>query len=274
MDGGSSADIELHNEIAASPAAVSGRLTMLSANLLNPFGHVGRLHRQPPLDRLEAFRRLVQGERADILLCQEVGRSRDFRIDEWIARRLGLSWVYLRANGQAAKSGHEEGLAIFSCYPLSGPITRELAGGLWRRPALGAIIQTPLGEIAVYTAHLSLRPWRNRRQPEALQAWVEVTTGERTAVVGGDFNAGENAAHIVALRSAWIDTFRELNPVSDGTTHAIKLFGRELRHNRLDYLFLRSGTTKIRIVNSRHISSPGVAFSDHLAVSATFELAE
>jgi endonuclease/exonuclease/phosphatase family metal-dependent hydrolase len=191
-----------------------------------------------------------------------------------------MAHAYTRANGDAERIGREEGLAIFSRYPLSEQKTILLDGGLWRRPALGAVVRSPLGDIATYTAHLSLRPWRNRRQPAKLHAWVEATAGELPAVIGGDFNTSETARHIAALGTGasglppWIDLFRAVHPSADGTTHKIKLFGRTVRRRRLDYLFLRPGNKNLRIANCTTITSEKIAFSDHWAVVATLSTPE
>jgi endonuclease/exonuclease/phosphatase family metal-dependent hydrolase len=259
-------DLFIDHQYLVSPEDAGGQtLTVLSANLRNPFARFFPGSREALLARLEAFAQLAESARADILLCQEVGRSRNFRVDNWIAHRLQMGYCYVRANGDARRIGREEGLAIFSRHPLRQPTTHLLAGGLWRRPALGVVAATPLGEVAVYTAHLSLRPWRNRRQPARLRAWVEATAGERPAVLGGDFNAHETAPHIVALRGVWQDTFRALHPAADGTTYAMKLFGRVVHRRRIDYIFLRQLTPRLRIVSAAH-SRTTIPFSDHLAV--------
>lgn len=257
-------------------------LTILSANLKNPFFRPGRVDWPAVEARLAAFARLAEAAAADVLLLQEVGRRDEFRVDNWLSERLGLAGLYERAN---RAFGAEEGVAILSRYPLSQPAVCVLAGGLWRRPALGALVGAPpgtpvgasMGEVAVFTVHLSLRPWRNRRQAAALRAWVAATAGERAAVVGGDFNAHETAPHIAALCAGWIDVFRAARPTADGTTHSLRLGPwlprRWALNRRLDYLFLRPGEPDIRIANCEHRPHAGDAgppFSDHRAVVARF----
>lgn len=269
----------LSDEYLAAPPAAEDALTILSANLQNPFARIRAGGKSAWLARLEAFARLAESAGADVLLCQEVGRSREFRIDDWIAARLQMACAYTRANGDAGRLSREEGLAILSRYPLSAPISCLLAGGMWRRPALGVVVHAPGGDLAAYTAHMSLRPWRNRRQPGQLRAWVQATAGELPAIIGGDFNAGENAPQIANLRlrdghlPPWIDLFREINPVAEGWTYEMKLFGFTIRRHRLDYLFLRSGAPNFRIMSSWRLSSSGTGFSDHLAVAVKLGLA-
>lgn len=250
-------------------------LTVVSANLKNPYFSSLGVDRAAVLARLEALARLAEGAAAGVLLCQEVGRGRDIRVDEWLAGRLGMTVLYTRANG-GPRLGREEGLAILSRHPLRDRREILLAGGLWRRPALGAVVETPLGEVALYTAHLSLRPWRNRRGVAALRAWVAATAAERPAIIGGDFNAGEGAPQIIALSAGrdgatgWIDAFRAANPTAGGATHELRLLGWAVRRQRLDYLYLRPGTPMLRIARCEPTTSTGTPFSDHLAVVAQF----
>ena len=246
-------------------------LTILSANLLNPLFNTMWVEHRTWLARLEALAGLVEAESADIVLCQEVGRSREFRVDEWLAGRLGLTAVYERANGRAGgRWGREEGVAILSRYPLSSPVSTLLDGGLWRRPALGAVVSAPWGELAVYTAHLSLRPWRNRRQPGRLRDWVAATAGGRPAIIGGDFNAAEQAPGMAALAGQWRDVWRVAHPTQVGFSHDLTLFGRVARRRRIDYLFLRAGDPQICIAYcDYHTTAP--PFSDHRAIVGRFE---
>ncbi len=260
----------------------TNRLTILSANLKNPFFRLGRVNWPAVEARLAAFARLAEAAAADVLLLQEVGRRGEFRVDNWLSEQLGLVGLYERAN---RAFGAEEGVAILSRYPLLQPAVCVLAGGLWRRPALGAVVgspvdapvDAPMGEVAVFTVHLSLRPWRNRGQPAALRAWVAATAGERAAVIGGDFNAHETAPHIAALRAEWIDVFRATRPTADGTTHTLRpgpwLPRRWALNRRLDYIYLRPGESVLRIADCDHRARADNAdppFSDHRAVVARF----
>ncbi len=253
---------------------MTGRLTVVSANLLNPYFQLRPYSRKTHIARLDAFARLVEFERGDILLLQEVGRNKEFRVDYFLGEKLGMAAVYARANGQAERWNREEGLAILSHYPLTQMVTVDLGGGLWRRPALGVVAMTPLGAIAVYSVHLSLRPWRNRGQVEPLADWVAATAGELPAVIGGDFNTPETSPQIATLRERWIDAFRTIHPSTGGTTHELKLMGKTVRRERLDYLFVQQGALRIRIANCEYKTSPDKRFSDHLAVVGRFSSAD
>ncbi len=262
--------VELHT-VLSIPSTNKGNLTVVTANLQNPYARLSKVNEAAEnrlAARLEGIARLLESAAADIILCQEVGRGDAFRVDEWLARRLGMSWAYTRANGDAARWGREEGLAILSRLPLARPMGTLLAGGVWRRPALAVEADTPLGQVALYTAHLSLRPWRNRRQPAALHAWVMATAGDRPAIVGGDFNAPENTSPIQALSAAWIDAYRAAHPQAQGATHGLNVFGRVVRRQRIDYLFLRPNGKEIRITNSQPLGVLPNDLSDHLPVVA------
>ena len=258
--------------LAARPGSHE-TLTVLTANLKNPYFSETRVDAAALRARLETFAALVEAQAADAVLCQEVGRGRDFRVDKWIGDRLGWGGVYVRANGRAGRLGREEWLAIFSRYPLRESNTTMLAGGIWRRVGLGAVMATPLGDVALYTTHHSLRPWRNRLQPGRLYRWVEETAGARPAIVGGDFNARAGAPQMAALASTWVDTFQAANSDATGATYDRKVFGRVVARPRLDYLFLRSGRPSLRLVESWVVESAPEPFSDHRAVASRFAVA-
>ncbi len=263
--------VELHTVLSVRPP-IGDNLTVVTINLQNPYARltpVDEVEEGRLATRLEELARLLETAAADVILCQEVGRGKLFRVDEWLAGRLGMSWAYTRANGEASRWGREEGLAILSRFPISHPVAMLLAGGLWRRPALMAWADTPLGQVAFCTTHLSLRPWRNRRQPAALRDWVAATDGGRPVVIGGDFNAPESAPHIAALSEVWIDAFRAVRSQAAGATHILTLFGRKIREQRIDYLFLQQSNAKLRITNCNTLGVLPNQLSDHLPVVAS-----
>jgi endonuclease/exonuclease/phosphatase family metal-dependent hydrolase len=266
------AEIELYSRAYLRAGTSTPHLTVLTANLKNPFVLLRRESREAIVARLETFAECVDASGADILLLQEVGRTRDFRVDKWLTTHLGFSSCYLRANGDAALLGREEGLAILSRFSLDRPVARLLEGGSWRRPALGVTVHTDLGRVQVITTHLSLRPWRNRRQVPRLRSWVESIAGEKAAIVGGDFNANESASHMVALSAKWIDTFRLVAPHDGGPTHSISLFSHEILRQRLDYLFVRQGSPELLVADCRLLGSGAQRFSDHLAIVGQYAL--
>lgn len=240
-------------------------LTVISANLWHDWPQ-----RRRAVERLEAFARLVEKHQADILLLQEVARTTGFWADSWLAHRLGMAYVYSRANGHLQGIGFEEGLAVFSRYPLSQPVLRQLSpekNQFVHRLALGTQIESPCGSLLAFSVHLSLTGKRNASEVAHLTDWVQVVSGESSALVGGDFNVGEHTQQIKSLQARWLDTFRHLNPFADGHTHQLSWpWGRSFRHERLDYIFLKARRNHWQVLEARHLETTGEQHSDHRAV--------
>ncbi|MEK7312328.1 MAG: endonuclease/exonuclease/phosphatase family protein, partial [Chloroflexota bacterium] len=195
-------------------------ITVLSANLWHDWPKHRRL-----FERLESFAELVKSERADIVLLQEVSRTPSLHVDAWLARQLGMASIYSRANGHETAIGFEEGLAIFSRFPLVELHLRQLgmrSNPFVRRLALGAEIDTPFGNLLAFSVHLGLRRRHNAAQLSDLRTWVAGITGSLPALIGGDFNAHERSPQIVHTQRTWLDTFRHLHPEKDGTTHELR----------------------------------------------------
>jgi beta-glucosidase len=240
-------------------------LTVISANLWHDWPQYRRREQ-----RLEAFAQLVEEHRADILLLQEVSRTTRFQADEWLARRLGMTWIYSRANGHLAGIGFEEGLAVFSRHPLGQPVLRQLsppANQFVHRMALGASVSSPYGNLFVFSVHLSLTGRQNSREAAKLVDWVEESSTGLPPLVGGDFNAGEDTHQIKTLQQSWLDTFRHLNPCADGATHELCWpWGNLLRRQRLDYIFLKARQNYWNVLEARHLVTRGAQHSDYRAV--------
>ena len=274
--------LKRHTQKAISTAEPAGRITFLplpeSRNGLSCDGltvlstnmwHDWPLHRRLT-ERLEDISSLVESYGVDVLLLQEVTRTKDFHSDEWLSRRLGMAYVYSRANGHSKGIGFEEGLAILSRYPIGAPCINQLSDGknpFVRRVALGATIYTPCGEMLTFSVHLGLTPKKNGEQQSRLRAWVDQEAGDSPALVGGDFNSDENSPQIRKTQSRWLDTFRSLYPHKDGVTHEIKTpWGSILHRARLDYIFLRHGQSRWFVSEARHLKSSLKPHSDHSAV--------
>ena len=251
--------------LRVSPGKGCLGLTVISANLWHDWPKYRR-----NLERLEAFARLVEEHQADVLLLQEVARTTHFWTDQWLAQRLGMSYVYSRANGHLGGIGFEEGLAVFSRYPLRQPVLRQLSPAenrFSRRLVLGTQVNSPCGNLLAFSVHLGLLGKQNSEQAAKLSDWVHDISKGMTALVGGDFNAGESSRQIKTLQQKWLDTFRQLNPFADGTTHELRWpWGNPFRRDRLDYIFLKARENHWKVLEARHLETPGERHSDHRAV--------
>lgn len=260
-------DIHIHDQPVKFDSSGCNDLRVLSANLWHDWPR-----RRNMIARLEVFSRLVETNQVDVLLLQEVSRSEGLWVDQWLAQRLGMSYVYARANGHRSAIGFEEGLAIFSRYPICDPVLTELdqrQNPFIRRVALGATLDTPCGRLPAFSVHLGLARRHNRAQLERLHDWVAALTGSSSALIGGDFNANEASERMQHIRRAWRDSFRHLHPHADGTTHELRWpWGERLRGARLDYVFLRLGDPHWSVVEARHLESQVLSHSDHRAVFA------
>jgi len=256
--------------INAHPARKNSKesptLTIMSANLWHDWPRYWRLEQ-----RLEAFARLVEAERVDILLLQEVSRTPTLRVDEWLANRLGMAYIYSRANGHS-EIGFEEGLGIFSRFSISEPQLTQLgsrANPFVRRLVLGAAVDTPYERLNAFSVHLGLSRRNNRAQAAELHRWVSGHSQHRTVLVGGDFNANEQSTQIRRMQSTWLDTFRHVNPQGDGHTHVLRWpWGGVLHKHRLDYIFLHNNKPRWKVIEARHLTTPGYPHSDHKSVLA------
>ena len=249
------------------PEEGCGVLTVLSANLWHDWPRFRGLER-----RLESFAELIESEKADLILLQEVARTPFLQADEWLAKRLQMAYVYSRANG-SKKIGFEEGLGVFSRFPLKRlPHVRQMGrtcNPFSRRLALGVEANTPCGEIMAFSTHLGLLRKQNARQLSELREWVDEITAGRSAIIAGDFNAPEHTHQIQNVRSFWQDTFREIHQHGQASTYEIRWpWGGVFLSHRLDYIFLQPGQPAWRVMDVQHIDAQDRPHSDHRAVLA------
>ena len=157
-------------------------ITILSANLWHDWPRNRRLK-----ERLSCFVDLINREKVDLLLLQELTRTGDFEADKWLSDQLGMAYIYSRTNGNAPEIGFEEGLAIFSRFPIKNHRLAQLSdqnNPFSRRMALGTCIDTGGGEFHAYSVHLGLLRRQNIKQFSRLKAWIEEQSGCVPAVIG------------------------------------------------------------------------------------------
>ena len=213
---------------------------------------------------------MVETEHADVVLLQEVSHRSNFHVDQWLSERLGMAYAYSRANGHEAGIGFEEGLAVLSSFPIQSLYLQQLgstANVFVHRLAMGAKVLSPWGSFAAISVHLALLKRQNSHQMSHLYTWLNKIMGGLPTIIGGDFNSHENSPQMTQVRSAWTDTFRLMHPDADGTTHEICTpQGRVIKRSRLDYIFLRPGKAKWKVLETRHLDGCNGPHSDHRAV--------
>lgn len=214
-------------------------LTALTLNLWHDWPRFRELR-----ERLERVAHLVETHQVDLLFLQETPRLGRFWADAWLAERLNMDRVYLRANGFVRDGrGFAEGVALLSRYPLADPKGLILRGHLpfVHRAAVGAWVHTPWGRFWATSVHTSISPWRQRHQAAQLHAWVEEQAGPYPALIGGDFNAWESHPGIRLLRRHWLDLLRARHTTRPVRTFRFRLFGLKEVGWRVDYIFWRPG---------------------------------
>jgi endonuclease/exonuclease/phosphatase family metal-dependent hydrolase len=241
------------------------QLTIMSANLWHDWPRNRGLK-----DRLECFVELIKDEEVDILLLQELIRTDEFEADKWLGEKLGMAYIYSRSNGNAQEIGFEEGLAIYSRFPIKDHRLAQLSdqnNPFSRRMALGTRIETTGRDFFAFSVHLGILNKQNERQFSRLRNWVEQESGDIPAVIGGDFNTQEGSKQIQSAASEWHDSYRSLNPHDNGYSHELRWpWGTVLRRARLDYLFLRKGNYSWRVDEARHVDEQICPLSDHKPV--------
>lgn len=230
---------------ALSTPRREGPLRVLSLNVLH-----GRPDFENLADRMDIVADEIIAQDADIVLLQEVPWVPEMgEAAEYLANQCGMNHVYLRSNGNRWGILFEEGSAILSRFELRDPSSIELrpqAAIFEHRTALHATAVTPWGDFDIFVTHLTDGEEQiNAAQMASLQAFVS-TTGSAPALIGGDFNAREDEAHIQALGPEWVDAHLAANPGEPGFTCCIDDLNAdpgEALEKRIDYVFLmpRSG---------------------------------
>lgn len=242
-----------------------GAISILTANLWHDWPRHRDMRK-----RLDCFVNLVKEKKIDIILLQELARTQNFAADEWLSKELGMAYVFSRANGSSSSIGFEEGLAVFSRFPISKPRVAQLSdqsNPFVRRIALGTTIETLQGNFLVFNVHLGLIGRQNEAQLSRLMEWVECESRHSAAVIGGDFNAREHTRQIKVAQTSWQDSYRDINPGGDGFTHQLKWpWGGNIIQSRLDYLFLKRGGNPWTILEAHHIEVGDCSVSDHKPV--------
>lgn len=235
----------------------SQEVRIASLNLLHDFPYF----RYIP-ERLELVAREIEGMGADVICLQEVAWTPTVGlVARRLAERLGMNYVYARANGNRWAILFEEGEAILSRFPLEDAGVQELQprpAAFEHRIALHATAQTPLGPLTVVSVHLTTQdhPEANAQEAAFLMRWVRALPA-RPTIIAGDFNATPDMSQIQLLRSAWVDVWREVHPDMEGWTCCVESLTagpEETLEKRIDYLFLAERkASELRVVEARRV---------------------
>jgi len=266
-------------------AAAEGRegpLRVMSLNMLHGFPQFEHLSA-----RMDLIADEIRHQDADIVCLQEVPWTWQLGSGaEYLATRVGMNYLYLRANGNRRAILFEEGAAILSRYALKDAASVELqprAGFFEHRVALHATAVTPWGDVDVFVTHLTHGDQEvNRQQAASLAAFVQ-TTGRAPAIVAGDLNATEDSSQIQSLARNWVDAYHAANPDDEGLTCCIDNLTagpEEDLERRIDYLFVvprggrRMEVHRSQLVLDRplEVAQDWQWASDHVGLMAEIEM--
>ena len=194
-----------------------------------------------------------------------------------LSRRTGMTWEYRSAMAHPSWERFDEGIAILSRHPIiSAQEYRLEAKDVFQRNALAARIQTPLGEIDFFTAHLAHRgevePVRMAQVAEIKRAVGNRSPEDPPAIIVGDFNAEPDLPSVQLATTMdstgkFIDAFSAVHPDAPGYT-----FSAAEPSRRIDYVFVTEsrGLVAVRAEAVVGESIDGILLSDHLGVLVEF----
>ncbi|MEU4825667.1 endonuclease/exonuclease/phosphatase family protein [Actinomadura citrea] len=177
-------------EAPAAPAG--GQVRVLSYNIHDAVNQSGRL--DP-----EGVARVIEGQRAQVVLLQEAGRgsllSGTTDVAVWLSRRLGMKLIW----GPAADG--QFGNAILTSLPVRSSGTgrmpkgdwSQIRGYVWARLAVG---QTTMD---VWSTHLEGGDDRGGERAREIAALLRAWGGAPRTIIGGDFNAGPGSPELIAM---------------------------------------------------------------------------
>lgn len=274
------------NSYTHEPTGEKDRFQVMNLNMLHGFPDFEHLK-----DRLILLADQINQISPDIVTLQEVPWSWQIgSTAEYLAKRTGMNYVYLPANGNRWAIFFSEGEAILSKFELKDIAFKELvpsAGFFEHRVALKATAVTSWGDINILSTHLTHGdPAINRAQAQDLTEFVGQFV-DQTTIIGGDFNALEVSSQIRSLSANWMDTYRKANPLEQGFTCCLsELTGPGIDielEKRIDYLFLipYPKTPDVSIISSQtvldhpyNLDEAQLWISDHIGVLTIFEIIE
>ena len=258
-------------------------LRILSLNIFHGFPSCPELR-----TRLDQIAHEAERFGVDILLLQEIPWTVHFgNSAKYLADRLGMNYLYLRANGNRNAILFEEGVAILSRFQILESRFTELqprAGIFEHRVVLGARLSIGPQSFWVYSTHLTHgEPEVNQSQAAVLKDFITASS-PGAGLLGGDFNAEQASPQMIGLSQMWTDTYRALHPNSEGFTCCLSDLrngAREEFNKRIDYMFLIHPSELVKLKKVDLIFTDPVAWdgswiwvSDHagLLLELTWDL--
>jgi endonuclease/exonuclease/phosphatase family metal-dependent hydrolase len=176
----------------AQPAAAAGEVRVLSYNIHDAVDQSGQL--DP-----EGIARVIEGQRAQVVLLQEAGRgaltSGTADVGVWLSRRLGMKLIW----GPAADG--QFGNAILTSLPVrssgTGRMPRgdwsQIRGYVWARLAVGKTTMD------VWSTHLEGGDDQAAERSREISALLRAWGGAPRTLIGGDFNADAGSPELAAM---------------------------------------------------------------------------
>ena len=239
-----------------APAPVAGSPTVRSIRVVNYNVHT-TVNVDGQLDP-EAVARVIEAQRPDVVVLQEVSRGWGVAgtIDsaEWLSDRLGLPYIYV----SAADRGF--GNAIFSRLPfldtdegllpkVAGPMERA-----WIRAVLNLGDGRSFTVIGTHLHHQHDGPEDDRTRLSQIGVLLKVWGGASRTIIAGDMNATPDSDEFARFEAAGLHSAGDPSiPTSPSTDP----------RNRIDYIFATPDLAFSDVV------IPQSTASDHLAVAAT-----
>ena len=209
----------------------------------------------------EAIARVIQAQRPDVVILQEVSRgwavSGSVDVAEWLSQRLDLRYVY------APAADYGFGNTILSRFRILatgwgylpkgvGPMDRS-----WVRAVLDVGAGRRLTVIGTHLHHRHDVPDDDRTRLDQIGELLAVWGGSGHAVIAGDMNAEPDTEEIDRFRSAGLFAAGDLS---------VPTYPSIAPRDRIDYVF---GSRDVFLSDA--VIVPSTA-SDHLAVAATVAL--
>ncbi len=224
----------------------------------------------------------MQSEEVDVVLLQDVA-ERGWRPNQAgeIAYLTGYAMAYVPAQRYFPLPSISTGLGVLSRFPISNQLETEIspgsglftAGAEERRVAQRVELSLDGMSVLIYNTHFPTHP--EVRTDAAQRLWRQVMQEEAVLiVVGGNFNAPPEEPCIAFLQGRTpLDAQRA--ELTDSWTVAgvgpAATYPVETPAQRLDYIFYQAEPTVI-VQEVKTIGGHPAAFSDHLAVVATFTI--